>query len=241
MQLVSIETEADWRQCTYVRWISLKMAAELVRLIDLSLGAEPCGVVNFNHLHGLLHGIVNRLVNLEGLPFYEGGGTGPTPHYEGVSKANGGAEATDGEAVLADVGRDSAAAKEGGTEVSLDSDKDLSPAHRQYSGADRTISGASVGGGGSGSTKRVTSGYVQSRVSLVSAANDLGVLERKLQELESRVNTMESLPEMLERKSSDSGATPVADMWNFTNLNKRLGAAEEGLEKVTSVYDEITL
>ena len=212
------------------------MAADLVRLIDLSLGAEPCGVVNFNYLHGLLHEIVKRLACLESLPFHEGGGTGPTPHYEGVSKAKDGVdgtEATDGEAALADGGRDSQAAKEGGTEVSLDSDKDLSPAHRQYSGADRTVSGASIGGvAGSGSTKRVASGYIQSRASLVSAANDLGALERKLHELESRVNTMESLPEMLDRKSSDSGATPVADMWNFTNLSKRLGATEEGLEKV---------
>ena len=79
----------------------------------------------------------------------------------------------------------------------------------------------------------MTSGYaVQSRASLVSAANDLGALERKLQDLEMRMNTMETLPEMLERKSSDSGATPVADMWNFTNLSKRLGATEESLEKV---------
>lgn len=210
------------------------MAADLVRLIDLSLGAEPCGIVNFNYLHGLLHEIVKRLASLES---HEG--AGPTPHYEGVSKAKDGVdgtEAIDGEAALADGGRDSEAAKEGGTEVSLDSDKDLSPAHRQYSGADRTVSGASVGGGGSGSTKRVASGYVQSRASLVSAANDLGALEKKLHELESRVNTMESLPEMLERKSSDSGATPVADMWNFTNLNKRLGAAEDGLEKVMVDY-----
>ena len=100
----------------------------------------------------------------------------------------------------------------------------MSPAERQYSSAS-----------GGGSTKRVTSGYVQSRASLVSAANDLGALERKLQDLEMRVNTMETLPEMLERKSSDSGATPVADMWNFTNLSKRLGATEESLEKVLKI------
>ena len=38
---------------------------------------------------------------------------------------------------------------------------------------------------------------------------------------------METLPELLERKSSDSQATPISDMWNFTNLNKHIGAAEE--------------
>lgn len=247
---VSMETN---EKCTVPSlWCILsKMAAsDLVQLIDLSLGAEPRGVVNFNYLHGLLHEIVKRLVTLESLPVALHHPAGPTPHYEpgvsttakdGVSTAaKGGGGPVQGEA-----GRDKDGAKEGGSpeydaestkgpgerkiptserEVSLDSDRErsLSPADRQYSSA-------SIGGG---STKRVTSGYVQSRASLVSAANDLGALERKLQDLEMRVNTMETLPEMLERKSSDSGATPVADMWNFTNLSKRLGATEESLEKV---------
>ena len=232
-------------------------AADLVQLIDLSLGAEPRGVVNFNYLHGLLHEIVKRLVTLESLPVALHPAAGPTPHYEpggepakdGVGITGGGGERgglAQGEAGVGGKdgagsdGKDGANLKEGGgggegspehgkkipseRELSLDSDRgrSLSPTERQYSSAS-----------GGGSTKRVTSGYaVQSRASLVSAANDLGALERKLQDLEMRVNTMETLPEMLERKSSDSGATPVADMWNFTNLSKRLGATEESLEKV---------
>ena len=41
--------------------------AELLQLIDLSLGGEPpCGVVNFNSMHTLLHEIVRRLLQLEG-------------------------------------------------------------------------------------------------------------------------------------------------------------------------------
>ena len=232
--------------------------ADLVQLIDLSLGAEPRGVVNFNYLHGLLHEIVKRLVTLESLPVALHPAAGPTPHYEpgvssttaakdGVSKGGGPAQ---GEAATGGIGKDGGkdGTKEGGgspehdtelakgpgerkipseREMSLDSDRErsLSPTERQYSSAS-----------GGGSTKRVTSGYVQSRASLVSAANDLGALERKLQDLEMRVNTMETLPEMLERKSSDSGATPVADMWNFTNLSKRLGATEESLAKVLKLF-----
>jgi len=68
----------------------------------------------------------------------------------------------------------------------------------------------------------------------VTAANDLSALERKLQELELKMDTMQSLPDMLERKSSDSQATPVHDMWNFTILSKRLSATEDGLDKVSS-------
>jgi len=40
-------------------------ATELLQLIDLSLGGEPCGVVNFNYMHTLMHEIVRRLVQLE--------------------------------------------------------------------------------------------------------------------------------------------------------------------------------
>ena len=48
--------------------VRLVMAAsELLQLIDLSLGGEPpCGVVNFNYMHALMHEIVRRLVQLEG-------------------------------------------------------------------------------------------------------------------------------------------------------------------------------
>ena len=260
---VSIETQTRCALSGEWTLFSFKMAAaDLVQLIDLSLGAEPRGVVNFNYLHGLLHEIVKRLVTLEGLPVALHGHevAGPTPHYQpGVSgtTAKDGTAAKGGPAAqgaaTGGVGKDGKVGEDGAKEVggegspehteskgkipsekeiSFDSDRErsLSPADRQYSSTSnvRQLSGAS----GGGSTKRVTSGYVQSRVSLVSAANDLGALERKLQDLEMRVNTMETLPELLERKSSDSGATPVADMWNFTNLSKRLGATEESLEKV---------
>ena len=152
---------------------------DLVHLIDLSLGAEPCGVVNFNYLHSLLHEICKRLVQVEGSQALE---TLP--------------EAKETEKELSD------------DEASKSQTETSTPA------------------------RRAGSGFFKSRSSFVAAANDLGALERKLQELEGRLNLMESLPELLERKSSDSQSTPVKDMWNFTNLNKRMGTTEEGLDKV---------
>lgn len=73
----------------------------------------------------------------------------------------------------------------------------------------------------------------------MTAANDLGALERKLQDLEMRMNSMDTLPELLERKSSNMGATPIKDRWNFTNLNKRLSAAEDGLEQNSTLVDDL--
>ena len=244
--LVSMET--TWMRSRY----SKMAATDLVQLINLSLGVEPRGVVNFNYLHGLLHEIVKRLVTLEGLPVAllepeDKHTKGPTPHYDqraGVSttddlrtsaegKATGGGR-KDGDRETSEregvpEGAESRGSHKSPThvqsEMSLDSDRETSNSNA------RLLSGDSSEGR-EGSIKRLTSGYAQSRANLVSAANDLGALERKLHDLESRVNTMESLPKLLERKSSDSGATPVSDMWNFTNLNSRVGATEESLEKV---------
>lgn len=148
--------------------LAMSTDRDLVGLIDLSLGVEPHGVVNFNFLHGLMHGIVKRLVTLESSP----------EHFQGKGLAG------------ADV---------------LEGDEDQ-------------LSRGDSGGGGSGDISaspkqasrtsiRQYSSLARSRPSLVSAANDLGALERKLQDLEHRMSTMESLPELLERVSSDAGAT----------------------------------
>ena len=166
----------------------MKMATtDLIQLIDLSLGSEPCGVVNFNYLHGLLHEIVKRLESLQ------------VPAATGLQ-----VEATrEGEEKRAD-----------------------STLEQEPPGGEQQVQP-------SGSSIRRFGSHLKSKSSIVSAANDLSALERKLQELELRMGTMESLPEILERKSSDISATPVHDMWNFTNLNNRMSATEDGLGKVS--------
>lgn len=186
---------------------------DLLNLIDLSLGVEPHGVVNFNYLHGLMHGIVKRLVDLESYPAHLQQDKSLDSKLEREGDEQDGVAqipATDGDG--AQIPRDGSGAESGATSASPKQGSRTSV--RQYSSLSR------------------------SRPSLVSAANDLGALERKLQELEGRMSTMETLPEMLERVSADAGATPVSDMWNFTLLNKRLTATEEGLGKVSCVVDD---
>ena len=162
--------------------------ADLVQLIDLSLGSEPCGVVNFNYLHGLLHEIVKRLVQVESL---------------GVPAVG----------LQADATREGEEKRPGST------------SEQEPPGGEHQVQP-------SGSSVPLFSSPLRSKPSIVTAANDLGALERKMHELELRMGTMESLPEILERKSSDASATPVHDMWNFTNLNNRMSATEDGLGKV---------
>lgn len=186
-------------------------AADLVQLIDLSLGSQPCGVVNFNYLHGLLHEIVRRLVQLEGSA--EGIHIDLRPSE---TPTQGRSAAKETPAVHTSEEKEEKEKEKEGGEV------DRKPSLLETPLQSRPSTGGI----------RPYGSQLRPRTSILTAANDLGALERKLQELESRMNTMESLPELLERKSSDAGATPVSDMWNFTNLHNRLSATEEGLAKV---------
>lgn len=242
---------------------------ELVHLIDLSLGSEPSGVVNFNYLHTLMHAIVRRLGTMEQGTYPMSGDTstidgvggtgvggriidvgktgestggvssvpGSTSEKEGVERQAGGtkqekkeASPTDGVSVsTSERGRvqgegDGAGgaeqAKKEPSPTSTPPPSALSDSKPSSSHASRTHMGGSV------------DQIYRPKSTFVTAANDLGAMERKLQELENRLNTMDSLPELLERKSSDKGATPIKDRWNFTNLSKRLSAVEDGLEQV---------
>ena len=188
---------------------------DLFNLVELSLGSQAnAGIVNFNYLHELLLQIVQRLS-------YER----PT-HTSLVSAA-------DSQMTLADTrgqGAPQPVAVSGGTtegdmqgpsEVSLPSGSlstETTPEHTKLRQQ----------GGGSALSRR----GIRSGMSIVSAANDLGALERKLMALECRVNTMESLGELLEKRASDKEATPVKDMWNFTLLTNKITSAEQGVEKV---------
>ena len=64
-----------------------------------------------------------------------------------------------------------------------------------------------------------------------------GSLENKVSLIERKLQALDDLPsngDILQRaKQKKEGKTPVADMWQFINLNRRLGATETGIEKVT--------
>ena len=242
--------------------------AELVRLIDLSLGSQPSGVVNFNYLHTLMHAIVSRLGSME-LAYLatagEGAAVGPISLGPGgdiavwgtagaregeVSGAGGagGVTATtvgskeglvpsgpsegvggSSQETPAEEGVDDGTKKESSVAAADTGPPPPPPATTDLSESRTPTSGRASRAGLQSSVAEM---YHRQRPSFVTAANDLGAMERKLQELESRLNTMDTLPELLERKSSDMGATPIKDRWNFTNLTKRLSAAEDGLEQV---------
>ena len=78
-------------------------------------------------------------------------------------------------------------------------------------------------------------------VSAVAFATPIpGSLESKVISIEKKLEILDDLPsnsEILQRaKQKKEGKTPVSDMWQFINLNRRLGAAETGVDKVSQTW-----
>ncbi|KAM7428454.1 hypothetical protein ABFA07_020564 [Porites harrisoni] len=92
---------------------------------------------------------------------------------------------------------------------------------------------------------KVSSQTVKADKTSFSAATFLtpfhGNLESKVLNIEKKLEILEDLPsngEILQRaKQKKDARTPVADMWQFININRRLGATEIGIEKLTTLLD----
>ena len=245
---------------------------DLVSLIDLSLGVEPNGVVNFNYLHGLMHGIVKKLVELESYTRGESGlqvkdaQAGVMQAQRKDSRTQAGVMQAQGKDSHAQAGVMQEQEKDSGASPTKDAQgretqtsgkyaqvKDAPQAEAKgvQAKVSETAEGEEQDGEGeelsradsgttSASPKQTSRTSVRSlsrsRPTIVSAANDLGALERKLLSLDQRMSAVETLPEMLDRIATDASATPVSDMWNFTLMNNRLAAAEEGVGKVSNCY-----
>lgn len=68
-----------------------------------------------------------------------------------------------------------------------------------------------------------------------------GNLESKVASIEKKLEILDDLPsngEILQRAKlkKDDKITTVADMWQFININRRLGATEIGIEKVLGTF-----
>ncbi|KAK3752197.1 hypothetical protein QZH41_019337 [Actinostola sp. cb2023] len=70
-----------------------------------------------------------------------------------------------------------------------------------------------------------------------------GNFETKLSEIEKKLSLLDDLPsnsEVLQRaKTRKENRTPVGDIWQFININRRLGATETGIEKLSSLLDSM--
>ena len=80
---------------------------------------------------------------------------------------------------------------------------------------------------------RPSNSYSKSLAGYSLAANDISALEKQLVDIEVRLSAVETLPELLSKKASDSTSTPISDMWSFSNMDYRLHAAEKNMDRVS--------
>jgi len=73
-------------------------------------------------------------------------------------------------------------------------------------------------------------------ISKTFSPDKFGNFESKITEMERKLAILDDLPnnsEILQRaKMRKENKTPVSDIWQFININRRLGATETGIEKV---------
>lgn len=77
--------------------------------------------------------------------------------------------------------------------------------------------------------------------SLILSGSETQELEKKISNLESRLSVLDELPsnsDILKRaREKKEGRTPVADIWQFININRRLSATETAIEKLSSLLE----
>ncbi|XP_069685948.1 glutamine-rich protein 2-like [Periplaneta americana] len=71
---------------------------------------------------------------------------------------------------------------------------------------------------------------------------DIEKVNKKMSHLEKQVQDMQSIPsneELINRTRSSSQTTPVNDMWQIMNITKRMDAAEDCVNKLTSMVEDL--
>ncbi|XP_065833423.1 glutamine-rich protein 2-like [Oscarella lobularis] len=197
----------------------------LIDLLGQALGTEPCGVVDYNHLHRLLLEMIGCMGKLAmryptniAQEIVE---PKTSPNVESTTTKRD--DENDVSAIEAKTSR--IAPEEADSEKS-----DSKEEGRAKSGEEPDVDDKQP------VVVVESTPLFGSRA--VGAGNVVSVLENKLRRLEEKMNGLAVLPEMLEKSVVDGGK-PVHDMWIATSLGKRVDGTEEGLRKTCSVLDDV--
>ncbi|XP_026481574.1 uncharacterized protein LOC113388408 [Ctenocephalides felis] len=241
--------------------MSTAIVVELPLLVDLALGTPQVGAVNFNILHSLLHVMIQQLNLADTLVEFRGRtsvciNNVLTTTQAGPSLAmsefelQGPAELSQGRyhpsgkmATISEVAPSPSA--DSGTEFAKKGKKlekrkkssvqKLVVVKRMGESVDE-VSPASVGPKSSAKFSPATG----TPMGVVSQENFQSFAER-VASIEEHLRALEELPnnkELLEAVRSGQG-NPVAEMWNGISLSKRIEAVESGMNKLTSVMEEL--
>eukprot|EP00117_Sycon_ciliatum_P034620 scpid33758/ scgid26387/ Glutamine-rich protein 2 len=207
------------------------MAVALDALVDLAVGTNPQSQINVHNLNDLLHSMV-RWLAASG----QGGSSEAAAKLPPLLDSSGAIHGQSSSGTASAVGGS-------GTSDGATGEAGISVGGGSGGGSDGAGAGppSSSAGGGAVGREGTPGGAIDSGVNspwlYALSEGEVRSMENKLNTLESRLDTLNSLDE-LQRRAAD-GATPLADMWNFSTITRRLEAAEAGVAKVCAMMDEL--
>ncbi|XP_049948367.1 uncharacterized protein LOC126456667 [Schistocerca serialis cubense] len=235
----------------------------LPALIDFALGTPEIGAVNFNILHSVLHVIVQQTNLYETQVEFKGHDADRLETLVKQSSPRPSVRLQEYQLPVVSFKK----SKEGIAKVKEEttSKEDISEAKEETQADEQhsetelqtVVLVESFGAEESPETEEhgprpsKTASHKAPRPSTAARTSEQGViirkgsferLERKVSKIQAELKKLDALPtneDLIRRSRVSSDSTPVKDMWQFLNLTKRLDAVEEGIERLTSVLQDI--
>ncbi|XP_019882303.2 uveal autoantigen with coiled-coil domains and ankyrin repeats [Camponotus floridanus] len=219
---------------TVANVVSLQIS--LPQMLDLALGTPEVGVVNFNILHNFLH-ILLQQINLQTTKVeYRGENAnrikamvpslklGPALYLQEYN-------ITDSTGKISERIREDIDVKIFTEDIQPLTEEDL----KLTKGITQQIS---PGKESDPQTVIFVEPVVNGSPPTALAFKELEQSVKQLQQQYQALEDLSTTPEIVERLKGRNG-DPIADIWQFININKRLDASEQGIEKLTTMVQDV--
>ncbi|CAL1683678.1 unnamed protein product [Lasius platythorax] len=220
---------------TVTNVVSLQIS--LPQMLDLALGTPEVGVVNFNILHNFLHVLLQQ-INLQATKVEYRGKNADRIKAMVQSLKLGPALYLQEYNITDSTGKVSQRIREDDIDVEIFTE-DIEPPTEVDLKVTKGVK-QQVGPGKESDPQTVI--FVEPVVNgSPPTALAFKELEQSVKQLQQQYQALEDLsttPEIVERLKGRNG-DPIADVWQFININKRLDASEQGIEKLTTMIQDV--
>ncbi|XP_029163056.1 glutamine-rich protein 2-like [Nylanderia fulva] len=215
--------------------VSLQIS--LPQMLDLALGTPEIGVVNFNILHNFLHVLLQQ-INLQTAKVEYRGQNADRIKAMVQSLKLGPALYLQEYNVTDSTGKVSQQIREDDAGVEIFTEDSEPPTEEDLKVTKAIKQQVTPGKEGEPQTVIFVEPVVNGSSPTALAFKEL---EQSVKQLQQQYQTLEELstsPEIVERLKGRNG-DPIADVWQFININKRLDASEQGIEKLTTMVQDV--
>lgn len=219
---------------TVANVVSLQIS--LPQMLDLALGTPEVGVVNFNILHNFLH-ILLQQINLQTTKVEYRGENANRIKAMVPSLKLGPALYLQEYNITDSTGKISERIRED-IDVKIFTE-DIQPLTEEDLKLTKGVT-QQIGPGKESDPQTVifVEPIVNGSPPTALAFKELEQSVKQLQQQYQALQDLSTTPEIVERLKGRNG-DPIADIWQFININKRLDASEQGIEKLTTMVQDV--